>query len=797
MAQNHSIISGKITDEKGTKLNNLVITLLQSDATSIEKATLTDESGGFEFETLKPSNYYISITTNEYNYTSNAITIDAQNSKIELPTITLKKTEVNQLSEVKIVTKVPFVTQKVDRTIVNPDALISNAGGNALDALSKSPGVMIDENGNIKLRGKSGVLILIDDKPTYLTGSELESYLRSLPTSAIKQIELMTNPPAKYEASGNAGVINIITRKSKLKGLNGNVSLNYGQGKYARTMNNLNLNYNTPKFALYSNLSYSQAESYHDLTIKRQFKNTDGSPKSSFEQNTYLKSYRKAPSARIGLDYYISEKSTIGIAVKGLFSKDERPKYNYATVRDANGNPTEIVTADNNEETDFKNGSVTLNFRHQFKPEQLFTTDFDYVVYSSKINQLYKNDVFLPNGTNTSNDTQNGNLPSEIKIYAFKSDYTMPLKKDAKLDFGAKVSYTKTDNDAVYTKTTQSDGTVPNYDLSNHFFYDETITSAYVSYNKSFKKIDIQAGLRFEDTQLKGKQLGNPNKPYSEFKNNYNSLFPTVYVSYKIDSLATKTINLSYGKRVDRPFYKDLNPFSSPLDQRTFYEGNPYLKPTFGHNFSLSYNYTELLSTTFSYSYTKDGINETIEIKNEIYYSRPNNIGKSNQFTLSLQSRFNPAKWLTTTLYTEVNYSEYKSQLYTQPLDVNGTYWFINANNSILFSKKWSGEISGQYITNVNSAQFTVGDYGFVSLGLQKKILNDLGTLKLNVSDAFHTNQIRGRINNLENTDANWYGPRDTQIVMFGFSYRFGKNTNNKAKYNSTGSEAEQNRVKS
>jgi hypothetical protein len=365
-------------------------------------------------------------------------------------------------------------------------------------------------------------------------------------------------------------------------------------------------------------------------------------------------------------------------------------------------------------------------------------------------------------------------------------------------------SITKTNNNAVYNKT-QNNITQPNYDLSNHFFYDEIISAAYVNYSKSFKKLDIQAGLRFEDTELKGKQLGNPNKPYSEFKNNYNSFFPTVYVNYKIDSLATKTINLSYGKRVERPFYKDLNPFSSPLDQFTFYEGNPFLKPTFGHNFSLTYNYTELFSTSFSYSYGKDEIKETIEIKevtnelnqvNNIYFSRPNNIGKSNQYTLSVQSQFKPIKWLTTIVYSEVNYSHYKSQLYSQILNAKGTYWFINATNSIVFSKKWSGEISGQYLTKSIDAQFTIGDFGFISMGCQKKILNDLGTLKFNLNDVFFTNQIRGTINNLELTDANWYGPRDTRILSVTFSYRFGKNTNKKAKYNGTGSESEQNRVK-
>jgi hypothetical protein len=805
--QNKGVIKGTISDTNGKQLSSLIVHLLQSDGTSIIKTNVTENNGSFIFEELTSSSYFVSVTADGYEtFTSNLIEINNENLVVELPKITLKNGEVIQLNEVKIDKKVPFVVQKVDKTIVNPEALISNAGGNALDVLSKSPGVTVDENGNVKLRGKSGVTIFIDDKPTYLTGTELENYLKSLSSNAIKQIEIMTNPPAKYEASGNGGIINIVTKRSKLKGFNGNVSLNFGQGKYARTMDNLNLNYTTSKFALYTNLSYSNAETYHDLTIERRFKNEDGSLDSSFEQNTYLKALRQSYNARIGFDYYLSEKSTLGIVAKGLSNPNKNPRYNYATVKNENGVIQQIVTADNKEDVDFKNGTITLNFRHQFaKPEQLLTVDFDYVAYFSTIDQLYKNAIVDVVGPNSTSDIQNGHLPSKINIYALKSDYTTPLKKDAKLDFGAKVSTTKTNNEAIYTKTTQADGTLPNYDLSNHFFYDEIISAAYVNYTKSFKKIDIQAGLRFEDTQLKGKQLGNPNKPYAEFRNNYNSLFPTAYISYKIDSLATKTINLSYGKRVERPFYKDLNPFSSPLDQFTFYEGNPFLKPTFGHNFSLTYNYTELLSTSFSYSHGRDEIKETIEIievTNElnevrnIYYSRPNNIGKSNQYALSVQSQFKPTKWLTTVVYTEVNYSNYKSQLYDQTLNAKGTYWFINATNSIQFSKKWSGEISGQYLSQSIDAQFTIGDFGFVNVGCQKKILKDLGTLKFNLSDVFFTNQIRGTINNLGTTEANWYGPRDTRIFTVGFSYRFGKNTSNKTKYNGTGSESEQNRVK-
>jgi hypothetical protein len=291
--------------------------------------------------------------------------------------------------------------------------------------------------------------------------------------------------------------------------------------------------------------------------------------------------------------------------------------------------------------------------------------------------------------------------------------------------------------------------------------------------------------------------LGNSVNPYSEFNNNYSSLFPTVFLNYKIDSLGTKNLNFSYGRRVDRPFYKDLNPFSSPLDQYTIYEGNPFLKPTFSHNFNLIYSYKDWFSTTLSYAFTNDDISETIEIKNGIYYSRPNNIGKSKLYNLSFQTRNKPFNWLTSNVYTEFNYSEYKSLLYNQNLHSKGFTWNINVVNSIQFSKDWIGEVKGEYTSDFISAQLKFGDFGHLSVGVLKKLWNDKATIKLNLSDIFHTNRIRGTINNLENTEANWYGPRDTRVASVTFSYRFGSGTGNKKKYEGTGSETEQNRIKS
>ena len=790
-------ISGQITDSTGKGLDGVLLSLLKTNKSTIIKTAFTDEFGYFEFTDIKSDSFLISVINIGFlPYTSDPFFIKTVNNEFKFPTIKLKAIKDLQLSEVNIVSKIPFVERKIDRTIVNPVALISNAGSNALEVLAKSPGVMVTENGTIKLKGKSGVIILIDGKPTYLSGNDLESYLKSIPASEINQIELMTNPPAQYDAAGNSGVINIKTKKNKLKGINGSLSLNYAQGRYARSNDNFNLNFSNKKLSFYSNFSYGNNNSYHDLTIIRRYKNDDLTTKSIFTQNTYIQPSNVSYSSRLGMDYYLTNKSTIGITAKGLSNQSIVSHYNYAQNLNADNTLNSIVIADNDEKDQLKNGTLNLNFRHEFDSTgKLLTVDADYVVYQTKLNQTFKNNVSLPDNTNIYNDFQNGNLPANINIYAFKTDFTNPLKKGAKFEAGMKSSYTQTDNQAIYS-ITQNNITLDNNNLSNHFKYNEMINSAYLNFSKTVKRVSFQSGLRFESTTLNGNQLGNPIKPASSFDRNYNSLFPTIYISYQLDTSSNHTLNLSYGKRVSRPYYEDLNPFTRPLDKYTFYEGNPFLKPTFAHNASLAYSYKQLLTATFSYNNSNNQIQETIEINNGLYYSRPGNIGSSVLYNLSLEANIPISKWLTTNIYTEAVYSEYKSNLYTEILNSSGTYWYININNSLQLKKDWSVELSGEYLTNFIESQFSMGDFGHLTFGIQKKILKNMGSLKFSMKDILHSDKIRGRINNLHLTDANWFGPRDTQVASFTFTYRFGKTINSKPKYTGSGSEAEQNRLK-
>ncbi|MBA9074087.1 hypothetical protein GGR22_002254 [Flavobacterium gossypii] len=794
-AQSSGKIIGKIIGTGHGPLEATVVSLLLAEDNSLVKTQFSGQDGSFEFSSLKQNNYKISIEYLGYTkYESQSIAV-AQES-VSLGEINLQPSEANTLNEVVIQKQKNFVERKIDRTVVNVDAMISNAGADAMEVLEKSPGIIVEENGTIKLKGKSGVMVFIDDKPTYLSGADLEVYLKSLPASTLDQIEIMTNPPAQYDAAGSAGVINIKTKKSKARGFNGSVTSRISQGKRTHYRDGLNLNYTDNKIRLFGNVNYANQKFVNDLDIFRRYKNEDGSTKSLFDQNTIMRNKVTTGNAKIGMDYYVSEKSTFGMSLIGLLKSGKEKKSGKSSLTNASSVLDSTIIADNREDNKFKNAGVNLNFRHEFDTiGRKITMDADYIKYENEIDQNFKNYIYQPDNTLSEQDELRGHLPSNISIYTFKSDYTHPFKNQGKLEAGYKISYSKTDNIADYADV-MDNIPVPNYDSSNHFKYDETINALYINYSQNFKRFSFQTGWRLETTISKGNQLGNIVKPASRFKKDYTNLFPTLFLSYKLDSVGNNQMVVSYGKRINRPYFQDLNPFLSPLDKFTYYSGNPYLNPSFSHNVELSYNYKSLFSTTLAYMNSKDEINETIEINDGIYYSRPGNIGKSEALSINFNSDLTINDWLSTNVYSELVYTNYKSQLYTENLDTQGVFWFVSVLNRLKFKDGWSGEISGRYTSKIESAQFTVGARGAVNLGVQKKILQGKGSLKFAVNDIFYTNINTGTINNLKLTDANYKNKGDTRFAALTFTYSFGKSFKTREEHESTGSESEQNRVK-
>lgn len=790
-------IKGKVTDEAKVALDAAVVSLLKAQDKSLVKTTLSEADGSFVFEQIKANDYFIQVANVGFNlYMSEKITV--QSADIQLPAISMSAA-VKNLQTVMVTSKIPFIERKIDRTVINVEAQIANAGANALEALERAPGVLIDQNGAISMKGKAGVLVYIDDKPSYMSGDALQNYLRSLPASAIKQIELITNPPAKYDAAGNAGIINIKTKRNKLKGVFGNFALNYNQGIYARSNNSFGLNYNSKRIGFFINANGGAHNVYQNLFINRNYLNKSGSDSSYFNQNSLIRKTIPNVNIKMGLDYYISEKTTIGLVLQGMANKNDENTDNTSKLSLDNRQLINTVVADNTQLSRFRNGGVALNLRHQLDTlGQNITFDLDYFKFYSNENQRFINSIYKADNSLISVDQLNGTLPSYIDIYAFKSDYTKPLKNAATFEAGVKTAFTKTDNTADYRNfeiNSQSETT--NFDLTNRFKYDEIISAAYLNYNRSFDRLEMQSGLRFENTIMRGNQLGNGVILPSKFNRDYSNLFPTFYLNYKLDSTGTNTLGFSYGRRIDRPIFENLNPFVSPLDKFTFYAGNPFLTPTFAHNLTLTFSYKGVWVTNLNYSLTKDGIFETLEIseKDRKYYSRPNNVGQSQVFNIDMSLGLPLTKKINVNFYVEAGRMQYQSQIYTEKLDAGKNYILGQGNISFQLPKQFTAEISGNAQSDLLWGQLLLKNWGVMNLSFQKKILQNKGNLRLNFNDIFYTRRGNGVINNLRLTYADWNSKMDSRQVSFNFSYNFGKATKGKERYKGSGSESERQRV--
>jgi hypothetical protein len=795
-AQFKGIIKGAVQNSSRQPLPDASVLLLRLPDSAAVQKKLTAADGSFVYEQLPAGRYCLQVNSIGYkNFLGTQLVLDQQHPVLVLPPVVLDTLQ-NELKQVTVNARKPLIERKIDRTVMNVDALISSAGTNALEVLEKAPGVLIDDKDNISLNGKSSVLIYIDDKPTYLSGTDLAGYLKSLPAGSIDKIEIMTNPPAKYDAAGNAGIINIRTKKSTIKGFNGSVNASYGQGIYAKSNNSMNLNYRNNQVNLFALAAYNNNKGFNDLDIQRLIRNNDGSLQTIFAQHSFIRRWSSSYNLKLGMDYYVSAKSTLGIVLKGTSTPSYEKTLNTSRLSNSQHQLDSLITADNYSDNHFKNGSINLNYRHQYDSSgRELTADLDYIYYRFGSNQLYKNASYLPDNSLLGKDQLQGDLPAKIHIYSFKLDYAHPLPKNAKIEAGIKASYTRTNNLAMYNRT-MNGTTFPDYDFSNHFTYNENIDAAYLNFNKSIRRFSFQAGLRLETTISKGRQLGNAEKKDSSFTRNYTQLFPTVFVQYKLDSAGKQQLTLSYGRRIDRPYYQDLNPFVSPLDKFTYYVGNPFLRPQLSDNIELSHVFKGMVTTTVFYNRIHNEINETIELIGATYYSRPGNISTRTETGFTINADLQPLKWWSVTPFIMYAWYNTQSPLYTEYISNKGGFWNLSAINQLKAGKGWSVELNASYRSTIPLAQFMLGKIWTMGAGVQKKIWNGKGALKLNVRDIFRTRINNGLIGNLKNGSGSWRNAGDSRVVSFSFSYNFGKITGARKKHDTGGAEAEQNRVK-
>lgn len=796
------VLQGKVIDNQQKPAEAITVSLLSARDSSIVKSAATDKNGQYSFQDISSGQYLIQASAvGAPKAYSARLVVSEDQSGIEIPTIQMAVGQ-KELSTVTVTARKPFIEQKMDKTIVNVDAAVTNAGSTAMEVLEKSPGVTVDKDGNISMKGKQGVTVMMDGRPTYLTNDQLASLLKSMPASSIDQIELITNPSAKYDAAGNSGIINIRTKKNRQKGFNGSATLNYGQGAYWKTNNSLNLNYRTGKFNFFANGGYSIWNGYQNLEIRRKYKDANSKELTAmFEQSSFMKNENKNYNMKIGADYYIDKKTTIGFVLNGNFAPEKNSSKITGFMKDHQGNTDSIIYATGLITDFWKNKSANLNFRRQFDSTgRELTADVDFVTYGSNSKQLFSNSILNPDWSPRSNDQLRGHLPVDIHIYTAKVDYAQPLKKNAKLETGLKASYVNTDNQAQYYNII--DGTdVVDYAKTNQFQYKENIIAGYLNYNRQIKKWSIQTGLRYEHTIMDGQQFGNPTKPDSSFNRSYGSLFPTVFIGFSANK--TNEFAFSYGRRIDRPAYQDLNPFLFYLDKFTYQRGNPYMKPQFTNNVELTHTYKGFLTTTLNYSYTKDYMNETFsqgkEENGEDIYAiiiRQGNIGVRQNGGIAVSAQVPVKKWWTAIGYGNYNYSKFSGDLNGEKIDVSGGNLTFNLNNQFKFEKGWSAELSGWYRTKGVEGQILIKSMGAASAGVSKQIMKGKGTMKVNIRDIFYTQVATGDIM-FQNTEAWFRNSRDSRVVNLTFVYRFGKPMKDAQPRRRTGgANDEENRVK-
>ena len=808
-AQSGGKISGSIKDGGNQKIIDAAsVSLLKSKDSALVKVAVTDKDGNFSFENIKDGNYLVLATSiGHVKIYSAAITISAGNSSASVGVLQLIPSD-KAMKEVVVSSKKPLIERKIDRTIVNVDASITSTGSTALEVLEKAPGISVDKDGNISLKGKAGVIVYLDGRPSYLSGPDLANMLRNMTASQLDQIEIMTNPPAKYDAAGNAGVINIKTKKNKLFGYNGSITTGYTQGRYARFNEAVSFNYRNKKINFFSNFNYNRNHRSQELYILRNFRDANTKNiKSIFDQSTDMVNQSHNYSAKAGVDFTVSKNTTIGLVLNGFYNPSLWQSSTKTSIYDPNNILTDVTTAYTQNEEKWKNFSSNVNFRTKLDTAgQELTADLDFIQYKATSVQPLTSTYYDNMGNQLkAPEVLNGTLPTNIKIYSGKIDYTLPLKKDTKFEAGFKTSFVNNDNNARYDSL-KTGYSVLDSGRSNHFIYDENINAAYVNYSRPLgKKWTAQLGLRVENTNSNGISKGYTfnttlNKfEYTEtkFKRSYTQLFPTVYLQYTANEKNQFVIN--YGRRIERPDYQDMNPFVHFLDRYTFEQGNPNLSAQFAHNIELSHTYKGFLTSTVNYTKTTDIIQMVLEqndVTNETFVKKAN-IASSEQVGLAITANKSITKWWSGNIYANVYNNHFKGVVGTEPISLGVTSFMVQLQQQFKFNKGWAAELSGFYRSKGLEGVIYIKPIAQFNAGVSKQVLKNQGSLRLNIRDIFAGSVFKG-YSKYGTVDANFKNVNDSRAVSLTFSYRFnkGKLKASSGKRNS-GASDEQNRVKS
>lgn len=789
-AQQAGIVSGKVNDEQLQPMAAVTVSLLQAKDSSLVKAALSDTAGLFEIEREIPGSYLLGYTSMGYSKMySVPFQLEAGNG-FQAPDIQLQP-ESNNLSDVVITSRKPLIEVKPGKIVFNVEGSINATGSNALELLQKSPGIMVDNNENISMKGKSGVMIYIDGKMTQLDSKGLADYLKSINSSDIEAIEMIASPGARYDASGNAGIVNIRLKKNKKFGVNGSAELGFTQGKSPKGNAAASLNYRDKKVNVFSNVSGFAGNRESDLNLYR-IQNGN-----IYDQHTIMTHKRRNIGIKAGADYFLDSKNTVGVLAMsnfggGSFNTDGSTDiYNQVS-----GNLLQRLKAGNDAPGNRTNANFNLNYRYADDSSgTLVTFDADYGLFRSRASSYQPNDYYDAEHNFMYSIINGNNMPTDINIYTAKLDIEHKLGA-GKLGFGAKTAWVKTNNSLDFFNYTDQVA-VKNIGLSNSFVYTENVNAAYVNYDVVLdQKWNLQAGLRMEQTNSEGvlTRADGAQQADNTVKRNYLNFFPNAVLNYTLST--DHMLGLGYNRRIDRPDYQDLNPFENKLDQMTYEKGNAFLRPQYTDNVELSYVFKSMLNISMGYSYVKDySVTVTDTINGSATFIQKQNIAAQKIYSLNLGSPLPIASWWNGYINLWYNYQVIEGSFNNINIDLRASGYGGYMQHTFSLGKNYTAEISGWFNGKGMEGTWQKNAMGSLDIGLQKRFLNEKASIKISATDILGTTRFRGG-SNYGGTNLAINQLNENQTVRLNFSYRFGSNQIKGARQRKTASESEGSRIK-
>ncbi|MBK6818987.1 MAG: TonB-dependent receptor [Bacteroidetes bacterium] len=778
-------IAGVVTDKDKKPASFVSVLLLKSQDSSLVKGDVSNDKGEYQFDEVANGEYIISSTNIGYKkYYSPVIVI---NDADVIHNIALSVSEM-ALKEVKVLAKKPMIEVKADKTVFNVEQSINASGTNALELLRKCPGVRVDKDDNVEMRGKNNVLIYIDGKPTYMDNKDLAAMLKNMQSNNIESIELIANPSAKYDASGNAGIINIKLKKNKKFGTNGNVNLGIAQGKYFKQNLGLSLNNRSKKVNVFGNYSLNNGKDFN-------FQNFDRT------QNNYTYNFKSKNisdginhSLKAGVDYYLNAKNVIGIMVNGMSSTGDFNSESKTLIGPANAPYNQVMKATNKIPITRKNGNANLNYKFEDTSGHSLNIDVDYGNFSSKGRSYQPNFYWNQDETAvTSEAIYKSNTANNIHIYSGKADYEQNLMK-GKLGVGIKSALVNTDNDFQFYDVINNLDTL-NVNRTNRFLYKENVNAAYLNFSRAFNKLSIQMGIRAEHTHSKGMLSSATPQNDDTVEREYLNFFPSAGFSYTIN--AKHQLGITYSRRIDRPNYQDLNPFEIKLDELTYEKGNAFLRPQYTNTLDLTHTFMQYFTTSLSYSHVRDMFMQTTDTTEfSRTYVTQKNFATMDIAGINISFPVPVKKWWMVMANINANYNQLQADFEGRKLSNQYYTYTFYADNTFTLPNDFSVNISGWYSgPNYWGGTFKLKPMGSLDLGMQKTFMKKKLTAKLSLSDVFKTQRWYA-ISNFSGLYVDANGNYESRQLRLNVSYRFGSNQVERQRDRKSGADSENSRIK-